>query len=64
MDRVLSNDKEIMDLVAGLNVREFKKIVEKEDEDVTLNDLKIMSDIAEKSTKRLAIFGDKNDKPV
>lgn len=56
--RVLENDKEIMDLVAWLNVREFKKISKKEWV-IELNDLKIMSDIAEKSTKRYAIFWDK-----
>lgn len=63
MERVLTMDNEILDLVNWLHLRDIKKKVEDWTE-LTLQDHKILWDLANNSTKRKAIFWSKEWKPV
>ena len=59
MDRILANDDKIMDLVNQIHLKEIQKKYDNEEE-LTLQDHKLLWDMANNSTKRKAIFG-KND---
>lgn len=59
MDRILWNDDKIMDLVNQIHLREIQKKYDN-DEELTLQDHKLLWDMANNSTKRKAIFW-KND---
>lgn len=54
IDKICENDKELMSLVSGLNLREIKKIIAQET--VELADLKTINDITDKSTRRYTLF--------
>lgn len=54
IDRICENDKDLIDLVAWLNLKEIKAIADKWK--VSLMDLKAINDITEKSTKRYTLF--------
>ena len=56
MDRVLQNDDTILDLVNKIHLREIQKKYDN-DEELTLQDHKLLGDLANNSTKRKAIFG-------
>lgn len=60
MDRILSNDDQIIDLVNQIHLKEIQEKV-KNNEKLTLQDHKLLWDLANNSTKRKAIFGDKWD---
>lgn len=60
IDRVLWMDDEIMDLVNWLHLRDIRKKVESEEE-LTLQDHKLLWDLANNSTKRKAIFWKKEE---
>ncbi len=57
MDRILQMDDEIMDLANQITLREIKKKYDNWEE-LTLQDTRIIWDLANNSTKRRAIFGD------
>ena len=61
MDRILEMDDDIMEMVNGITYIKIKKKIDN-DEELTLNDLKILWDLANNSTKRKAIFGNTWDK--
>lgn len=61
MDRILGMDDEIMEMVNGITYKKIKKKIEN-DEELQLTDLKILWDLANNSTKRKAIFWDRQDK--
>jgi len=54
IDRICQNDRELIDLVAWLNVKVAKKIINKWEVDI--NELKTLNDITDKSTKRYTLF--------
>lgn len=63
LDRVLKMDDEILDLVNWLHLRDIRKKV-KDESELSLQDHKLLWDLANNSTKRKAIFWSKEWKPV
>lgn len=63
IDRVLWMDDEILELVNWLHLRDIREKV-KNKEKLTLQDHKLLWDLANNSTKRKAIFWSKDTKPV
>lgn len=60
MDKILEMDDEIINLVNGLHLKEIKEKV-KNNEKLTLQEHKLLWELANNSTKRKAIFWDKKD---
>ena len=60
MDKILRQDDEIMDLVNSLTVKHIKEKIA-EWESLSSNEVKILWDLANNSTKRKAIFWNNND---
>ena len=61
MDRILGMDDEIMDLVNKISLKDIQDKYESW-EKLSLQDIKLLWDLANNSTKRKAIFWDGNDK--
>ena len=59
IDKICEQDKEIMDLVNDISVikiRGIKNRIEADEEKISTNEVKTLSEIAEKSTRRYTLF--------
>jgi len=59
IDKICEQDKEIMDLVNWISIIKIKQVknkIENYSEEVSINEVKTLADIAEKSTRRYTLF--------
>jgi len=54
IDRICKNDRDLIDLVSGLNLKQIRKVAEQDH--IDLNDLRMINDITKAAQARYTIF--------